>query len=75
MYRMSRAELQDPRFKSCLHPLTKQDRLRLRALETHAVYGEMAEYMLERDIKLEQEIVSYYEDENAGSRPSVQAFL
>ena len=66
MYRMSRAELQDPRFKSCLHPLTKQDRLRLGALETHTAYGEMAEYMLERDVKLEQEIVSYYEDENAG---------
>lgn len=66
MYRMFRAELQDPRFKSCLHPLTKQDSLRLRALETHTAYGEMAEYMLERDVKLEQEIVSYYEDENAG---------
>ena len=65
MYRMSRAELQDPRFKSCLHPLTKQDRLRLGALETHTAYGEMAGYMLEWDVKLEQEIVSYYEDENA----------
>ncbi|MCD8023224.1 MAG: DUF2220 domain-containing protein, partial [Lachnospiraceae bacterium] len=33
MYRMSRAELQDARFSSCLHPLTERDRVRLRSLQ------------------------------------------
>lgn len=61
MYRMSRAELEDARFHSCLHPLTEQDRVRLKSLEKQEMYRELAEYMLERGVKLEQEIVSYYE--------------
>lgn len=61
MYRMSRTELEDSRFQSCLHPLTEQDRVRLTALRQKKEYGELAEYMLERGVKLEQEIISYYE--------------
>ena len=61
MYRMSRAELEDVRFQSCLHPLTEQDRVRLKSLEKQEMYRELAEYMLERGVKLEQEIVSFYE--------------
>ena len=61
MYRMSRTELEDSRFQSCLHPLTEQDRVRLTALRQKKEYGELAEYMLERGGKLEQEIISYYE--------------
>lgn len=61
LYRMSRAELENLRFQSCLHPLTPQDRIRLKSLEKHETYRELVEYMLERNVKLEQEIVSFCE--------------
>lgn len=61
MYRMSRTELEDARFQSCLHPLTEQDRVRLNTLKQKKEYGKLAGYMLERGVKLEQEIISYYE--------------
>lgn len=60
LYRMSRKELEDPRFKSCLRPLTQQDRIRLKSLEKHELYRDSVMYMLEKNIKLEQEIVSLY---------------
>ena len=58
MYRMSCAELQDARFRSCLQPLTNQDRIRLKSLEKQGTYRELAAYMLEKNVKLEQEIIS-----------------
>ena len=61
MYRMSCAELQDARFSSCLQPLTNQDRVRLNSLEKQEIYQELAAYMLEKNVKLEQEIISYFE--------------
>lgn len=61
LYRMSRRELEDTRFQPCLHPLTQQDRIRLKSLEKQEVYRELAAYMLEQNVKLEQEIISYYE--------------
>lgn len=61
MYRMSRQELEDERYKSCLHPLTNQDRIRLNSLRKQEKYRELAEYMVKQNAKLEQEIVSYYE--------------
>ncbi len=61
MYRMSKVELEDPRFGPCLHPLTEQDRVRLESLKKQEMYRELAEYILENNVKLEQEIVSYYE--------------
>lgn len=64
LYQMSRKELEDPRFRSCLHPLTKQDRIRLKSLEKEETYRELVMYMLEQNVKLEQEIVSFYEMEN-----------
>ena len=42
MYRMSCAELQDARFRSCLQPLTNQDRIRLKSLEKQGTYRELA---------------------------------
>ena len=60
LWHMSVQELQDPRFAGCLLPLTTQDRRRLNKLAQHAVYHDMVTYMLERGVKLEQEIVSYY---------------
>ena len=62
LYRMSRAQLDDPRFQSCLHSLTEQDRIRLKSLEKQEAYRELAGYMLERGVKLEQEIVSFCEE-------------
>ena len=61
MYRMSCAELQDARFRSCLQPLTNQDQIRLKSLEKQGTYRELAAYMLEKNVKLEQEIISYFE--------------
>ncbi|MEE0775374.1 MAG: DUF2220 family protein, partial [Merdibacter sp.] len=60
LWHMSVQELQDPRFADCLLPLTTQDRRRLNKLAQHAVYHDTVTYMLERGVKLEQEIVSYY---------------
>ena len=60
MYRMSLKELKDPRFQSCLRPLTQQDRIRLKSLEKQELYRDLVMYMLEKNIKLEQEIVSFY---------------
>ncbi len=60
LWHMSVQELQDPRFAGCLLPLTAQDRKRLNKLAQHAVYHDTVTYMLERGVKLEQEIVSYH---------------
>lgn len=60
IYRMSVNELQNPRYKNCLLSLSRNDRKRLKTLAEHNVYQETVKYMLERDVKLEQEIVSYY---------------
>lgn len=72
LYLMSVMELEDPRFEKCLLKLSANDRRRLKKLEEHAeknenamyvMYREVVRYMLENDVKLEQEIVSYYWDE------------
>lgn len=60
LYRMSRKELENPHFQSCLRPLTQQDRVRLKSLEKQETYRELVTYMLEQNVKLEQEIVSFY---------------
>lgn len=60
IYRMSVNELKNPRYKNCLLSLSRNDRKRLKTLAEHNVYQETVKYMLERDVKLEQEIVSYY---------------
>lgn len=58
MYRMSVETLQDKRYSSCLLPLTENDRKRLKMLVGKADFQDMAAYMLEKNVKLEQEIVS-----------------
>lgn len=60
MYHMSVEQLKDERFQCCLQKLTENDRARLHVLAQNAVYQETARYMLEQNVKLEQEIVSYY---------------
>ena len=58
---MSRTELEDARYQACLQPLTEQDRVRLQSLAGQEPYRELAEYMLKKNVKLEQEIVSFFE--------------
>ncbi|NBH72960.1 hypothetical protein D3Z51_13180 [Clostridiaceae bacterium] len=58
MDRMSVRELEDERFSGCLQELTENDKKRLGALLDREEYRETAQYMLEKDVKLEQEIVS-----------------
>ncbi len=62
LHKMSRSQLEDSRFQSCLHPLTEQDRIRLRSLQKQEAYRDLAGYLLEQNVKLEQEVVSYYGD-------------
>ncbi|MCD7883821.1 MAG: DUF2220 domain-containing protein [Lachnospiraceae bacterium] len=61
LYRMSSEELADARFQSCLHTLSAEDRVRLQSLKKQEPYRQLAAYMLENNVKLEQEIISYYE--------------
>ncbi len=56
--RMSVRELKDERFSGCLQELTENDKKRLGMLLDRAEYRETARYMLEKNVKLEQEIVS-----------------
>lgn len=58
LWRMSAEELQDPRYADCLLKLSTNDRKRLKALAGHKMYRDVVSYMLENDVKLEQEIMS-----------------
>ena len=60
LWHMSEAELEDLRYADCLQELSLQDRRRLEKLAEKEIYRETAEYMLRQNVKLEQEIVSYF---------------
>lgn len=60
LWHMSVQELADPRYAGCLQELTAQDQRRLKKLAEKDRYKETVKYMLETNVKLEQEIVSYY---------------
>lgn len=60
LYCMGIRELQDERFRGCLKSLTENDMSRLDALAGDELYRETLKYMREHQVKLEQEIVSYY---------------
>lgn len=62
LYCMGIEQLRDVRFSGCLRELTENDNGRLNALEEELVYCETLKYMKENNVKLEQEIVSYYLD-------------
>ena len=62
LYRMGIRELEDPRFKPCRKKLTENDRSRMKRLVEEEEYREVLAYMDEHDVKLEQEIISYYEE-------------
>ena len=61
-YRMGIAELGDARFRKALRPLTSQDRLRANSLADDPIYHITVSYMLQHNVKLEQEMVSYFEE-------------
>lgn len=60
LYCMGIQQLCDMRFRHCLRELTDNDRNRLEPLMEDAAYREVLEYMKEHNVKLEQEIISYY---------------
>ena len=62
LYRMGIEQLQDVRFRNCLRELTENDIHRLETLAGENAYSEILKYMKENNVKLEQEIVSYYLD-------------
>jgi hypothetical protein len=53
-------QLRDVRFRHCLRQLTDHDMNRLEALIEDTSYSDILKYMKEHNVKLEQEIVSYY---------------
>lgn len=58
LFGMSVHELQSKEYASCLHELTENDRIRLRELKQLEIYSDVVRYMLEHNVKLEQEIIS-----------------
>lgn len=58
LFSMSADELGNMEFESCLHELSDNDRVRLHELKKMDVYGDVVQYMLHNNVKLEQEIVS-----------------
>lgn len=55
---MSKEELKEKEYERCLHPLTDIDIVRLKELKHVESYAETIRYMLQNNVKLEQEIVS-----------------
>lgn len=60
LYCMGIQQLCDMRFSHCLRELTDNDMSRLGALMEEDLYGKVLKYMQKHNVKLEQEIVSYY---------------
>lgn len=58
LFGMSVDELENSEYAKCLHPLTDNDRNRLRELGAMEMYAEVVAHMLKEGVKLEQEIVS-----------------
>lgn len=65
LYCMDIPQLSDARFGNCLKKLTDSDINRLESLAGDASYSEILEYMKAHNVKLEQEIVSYYLDRDS----------
>ncbi len=63
-YKMSVQELTDERYRASLRKLSVSDKTRLTSLKDDAVFKEAVKYMLNNDVKLEQEIISFYETNN-----------
>lgn len=59
MFGMSIDELKNSAYQAYLHKLTNNDIARLQELKEMDAYSETVKFMLENNVKLEQEIVSY----------------
>lgn len=64
LYCMGVQQLRDERFKNCLRGVTDNDISRLDLLAEDTKYSEVLTYMKEYNVKLEQEIISYYLDKD-----------
>ncbi|WP_458413034.1 Wadjet anti-phage system protein JetD domain-containing protein [Schinkia sp. CFF1] len=58
LFYMSSDELKNEEYESCLHGLTDNDIARLKELKEMDLYAYTVNYMLENNVKLEQEIIS-----------------
>lgn len=59
-YCMNIEQMCDERFKSCLQKLTDTDIVKLKNLQNKGLFQEEIAYMLDHQVKLEQEIICYY---------------
>lgn len=66
LYCMGVQQLKDERFENCLKDLTDNDVNRLEVLAEDVSYSEVLNYMKKHNVKLEQEIVSYYLNRDSG---------
>ncbi len=58
LFYMSSDELKNEEYETCLHGLTENDIARLKELKKMDLYAYTVNYMLENNVKLEQEIIS-----------------
>ncbi len=65
LFCMGVSQLRDKRFQNCLKKLTEHDLVRLEGFPEEDPYREVLAYMKEFNVKLEQEIVSYYLESEA----------
>ncbi len=58
LFAMSKTQLQEKQFAHCLHTLSDNDIARLQNLKDMEPYKTVVQYMLEKNVKLEQEIIA-----------------
>lgn len=59
LYHMGIEELNNTDYESCLCQLTEQDVLNAKKMIDSSFYGSIVRYMLDKNVKLEQEVISY----------------
>lgn len=60
LFHMMKTDLENQNYSNCLKELTEVDRKRLTNLKNESEYTECINYMLDTNVKLEQEIISYF---------------
>lgn len=58
LFCMSKDELAQIQYKQCIHRLTENDIVRLQELSEMEMYADTIKYMIQKNVKLEQEIIS-----------------
>ena len=59
LYHMGIEDLENKLYSTYLMPLTETDKTNALSLQNNSVFGKTIMYMLEKDVKLEQEIIAY----------------